>query len=92
MIEILLDVVGKNTNGDTCHPYKYQRGPMTGMYVYTLNGNDNFEATDEEGLRNMIESGQFNHTGRIRMIPHNATSTAAASAINVVSYKRISLT
>lgn len=55
MIEILLDVIGKNSKGAICHPYKYQRGPMTGMYVFTLNGNDSFQPTNEENLRKMIE-------------------------------------
>lgn len=57
------------------------------MYVYTLTGNDNFECTDEANLRLLIESGTFNRGGRIRMLPKTASSTASASAINVISYK-----
>ena len=87
MIELLTDVIGKNTNGEICLPYQYQRGPMTGKYVYTLSGNEKFECTDEASLRILIETGMFNRGGRIRMLPKTASSTASASAINVISYK-----
>ena len=85
MVDLLKDIIGRNRKGETCHPYKYQRGPMSGMYVYTLTGNDNFECTDEANLRLLIESGTFNRGGRIRMLPKTAVSTA--SAINVISYR-----
>ena len=87
MVDLLKDIIGRNRKGETCHPYKYQRGPMSGMYVYTLTGNDNFECTDEANLRLLIESGTFNRGGRIRMLPKTAVSTASASAINVISYR-----
>jgi hypothetical protein len=91
MIELLTDVIGRNTNGEICHPYQYQRGPMAGKYVFTLSGSENFEAADEACLRLLISSGAFNSVGRVRMVPKNARSTTEGSALSVISYMGKSL-
>lgn len=91
MIEIITDIVGKNKKGEICHPYKYRNGARTGLFVYTLSGNDDFVGVSELGLRELIERGTFNFGGRIRMIPKTAKTTASASALNVISYKGRSL-
>lgn len=87
MLDAITDIIGRNHNDETCHPFKYQRGPKAGRFVYTLYDNDEFESADEDGLRSLIESGAFNKRGRIRMIPKGSCTTSGASALSVISYK-----
>jgi|TARA_R110000787_G_scaffold285955_1_gene402867 hypothetical protein len=91
MIKLITDIIGKNTNGQICHPYEHQRGPRFGKYVYTLTGIESFEEADEAALRILISSGAFNSVGRIRMVPKDAKSTTAGSALRVISYMGKSL-
>src|SRR5690348_17336074 len=87
-VELLHDVIGMNESGDTCHPFKGLSGSKRGQFSYTLqNDNKTFRAVGEPELRRMIEAGEFNERGRVRMIPAGATRTSGAGALRVVSYK-----
>jgi hypothetical protein len=92
MLELLEEVVGINGRGLVCHPYKFQRGRKKGLYSYTLNAdNINFQCVDEVDLLSMIESVQFNETGRILMIPAGSKNADRLRALNVLRYKGESL-
>ncbi|WP_421549155.1 hypothetical protein [Pseudomonas sp. QD4] len=87
-LDLLEDVIGKNEAGLICHPYKGQRGEGKGLYSYTLEteNNRNFINVDELKLRSLIEKGQFNEKGRIRMVPAGSVDTARQGALNVLRY------
>ena len=86
--EVIVDIVGKNEAGETCHPFKGVRGEKKGFFSYTfLSDNKSFVPTTESELRKKIEAGEFNSRGRIRMIPPGAKSTTGAGALSLVSYK-----
>jgi hypothetical protein len=89
MAELLADVIGINTAGLVCHPYKLTKGEKAGKYSYTLetDNNLNFIATDEAGLRALIEAGEFDSKGRIRMLPAVAAPGAVGNALSVRRYK-----
>lgn len=81
-IEILRDVVGMNNSGEECHPFKGVRGTKKGFYSFTLDSdNSTFKPISEAELRRRIEAGEFNHRGRIRMVPAGATSDPRHHAI-----------
>lgn len=87
-LEFLSDVVGINEAGEECHPFKGIRGDKRGFYSFTLSSdNTTFTAISEPELRRRIEAGEFNSSGRVRMIPAGATSTSGAGALSVVRYK-----
>ena len=87
-LEILDDVVGINEAGVECHPFKGLAGPKRGQFSYTfLNDNTTFKPVDEAELRRMIEAGDFNERGRVRMVPPGSASTSGAGALRVVRYK-----
>ena len=87
-VELLHDVVGINEAGDECHPFKGLAGAKLGYFSYTLqNDNTTFQAVGEPELRRMIEAGEFNDRGRVRMVPAGASSTAGAGALRVARYK-----
>lgn len=87
-IEMIREIVGINKNGEICHPFKGISGAKRGKYSYTLSTKDNnsFIAIDEAGLRRMIESGEFNDKGRVRMIPASAKSSSGAGALSIKQY------
>mgnify|MGYP007109773516 CR=1 FL=1 len=87
-LELLFDVVGINNAGETCHPFKGVSGKKRGYFSYTLQTeNTTFQAIAESDLLRMIEAGEFNERGRVRMVSAGATGTAGAGALRVVSYK-----
>ena len=87
-LELLHDVVGINDDGALCHPFKGLAGAKSGCFSYTLNSdNTTFMPISEPDLRRMVESGNFNERGRIRMVPTGATTTSGAGALQVVRYK-----
>lgn len=88
-LELIHDIIGINADGQICHPFKGLSGPKRGHFSYTLSTTDNtsFAAVAEPELRRMIESGEFNERGRVRMVPANATTTSGAGAMSVVRYK-----
>lgn len=88
-IEQILDIVGINEAGIECHPYKGLKGDKTGYFSYTFktDSNTDFARATEADLRKLIEGGEFNDRGRIRMVPANALSTSGAGALRVIRYK-----
>jgi hypothetical protein len=87
-LELLEDIVGINEAEELCHPFKGVRGDKRGYFSYTLsNDNTKFAAIGELDLRRMVESGEFNERGRIRMVPAGASSRAGAGGLSVFSYK-----
>ncbi|WP_285318478.1 hypothetical protein [Stenotrophomonas maltophilia group sp. Smal35] len=87
-LELLYDIVGVNSAGVECHPFKGLVGAKVGKFSYTMNrDNTTFKGIDESVLRRMVESGDFNERGRIRMVSSGSTGTSGASALRVVSYR-----
>lgn len=88
MPELLEDIVGINAAGEVCHPFKGVRGTKRGHFSFTLsNDNTSFQGATEALLRRMIAAGDFDYTGRIRMVPVGAKSTSGAGALRVVKYR-----
>lgn len=87
MLEILEDVIGINHDGVECHPFKGVKGDKKGFYSYTLStDNKTFKPATEAQLRELIENGEFQSRGRIRMIPKGSKSTGGAGALKVQKY------
>lgn len=87
MLKLITDIVGKNSSGETCHPYQFKRPPHTGLYSYSFDGNDNYQYCDEAELRKLIEAGKFNTRGRIRMVPTGDDTLKRSGAMSVQKYK-----
>ncbi|MBA1195584.1 hypothetical protein G7011_00455 [Pseudomonas plecoglossicida] len=89
MAKLFEEVIGINTAGLVCHPYKLVKGEKAGKYSYTLetDNNLNFIGTDEAGLRALIEAGEFDTKGRVRMLPAGAPPGTAGNALSVRRYK-----
>lgn len=87
-LELIPDIIAINKDGEACHPFKGLIGPKCGYFNYTLSTTDStsFVAISDLELRHMIEDGEFNERGRVRMVPANATSTSGASALSVGRY------
>jgi len=87
-LELLEDIVGINEAGEDCHPFKALTGDKRGYFSYTLQScNTTFKAIGESDLRRMIEAGDFNACGRVRMIPAGSLRTAGAGALRIVRYR-----
>jgi hypothetical protein len=87
VLDLIIDIVGYNDAGETCHPFKGKQGSKKGFYSYTLSSDNlTFDPITETELRNKIEGGEFNGAGRIRMIPLGTTKTSGAGALSVHSY------
>lgn len=87
MLEIIEDIIGINYDGLECHPFKGVKGDKKGFFSYTLSAdNTTFKPVNETQLRKLIEDGEFQNKGRIRMIPKGATSTGGAGALKVQKY------
>jgi hypothetical protein len=88
-LELLHDIVGINDDGVECYPFKGLKGSKRESFSYTFSTTDNtsFQPVNEAGLRRLVEEGEFNTRGRVRMVPANANSTAGAGAMKVVRYK-----
>jgi len=87
--ELLTDVIGINSAGVVCHPFKGKReGPKKDLFSYTFKTDSNvgYEAATESEIKRMIEAGEFNEKGRIRMIPAGTQATGNASALSVKRY------
>ena len=93
MIELLEDVIGINSDGLVCHPYKITRGDKRGFFSYTLETDNNldFKGTNEVELRALIEAGAFNERGRVRMIPAGSVKVEGGKALSVKRYNGIAL-
>lgn len=87
MIKKLTDIIGKNNDGQTCHPYQYTRAPHHGLYSYSFDGNDAYQYGDEAELRKLIEAGKFNSKGTIRMVPATDDTLKRAGAMSVQKYR-----
>lgn len=88
LIELLKDVVGTKMAGVERHPVKGIDGDKFGFFSYTFSSdNSTFQPVTEAELRRMIEAGEFNTRGRVRMVPANATTTGGARGLRVRSYK-----
>lgn len=86
MLDLKKGIIGLNDDGETCHPYKCIEGDKAGFYSYTLSSNNKtFKPATKSKLREMIEAGDFQSGGRIRMIPLGTTRTGAG-AMKVQSY------
>ena len=70
VLEILEDVSCINDDGLERHPFKGVKGDKKGFFSYTLSSdNTTFKPATEARLRELIEDGEFNNKGRIRMAP-----------------------
>lgn len=87
MPKVITDIVGKNTNGETCHPYQLSRKPHAGLYSYSFEGNDCYQYCDESELRKLVEDGEFNTKGTIRMAPAGDDNLKRSAAMSVYKYK-----
>jgi len=87
ILELLKDVEGCNGADETCHPVKCVSGTKRGYFNYRLSSKGTFTRISEADLRGMIERGEFNTRGCIRMVPVHAASTAGAAGLCVVKYK-----
>lgn len=87
MINKLTDIIGKNSAGESCHPYQLRRKPHTGLYSYSFDGKTGYQYCDESELRKLIEAGRFNSRGTIRMIPKEDKTLKRSGAISVQKYK-----
>jgi|GEM_PF-1341093 len=88
-IEMLRDIVGISKSGEICHPFKGRVGVGKGKFSINLKTQNNrsFATVTEAILRSLVEKGEFNDKGTIRMVPKNAKSTGGASALRPRIYK-----
>jgi hypothetical protein len=88
-IETLSDIVGLNESGKKCHPFKGRVGAHIGKFHinFKKHNNRSFAAVNEDILRSLIEDGEFNDKGTIRMIAKDAKYTGGASALRPRLYK-----
>ena len=88
-IEILRDIVGFNRSGETCHPFKGRVGVSKGKFSINLKKQNSrsFAAVTEDILRSLLEKGEFNEKGTIRMVPKDAKISGGASALRPRIYK-----
>ena len=88
-IEILRDIVGLSGSGETRHPFKGRAGVNKGKFSINLKKKNDrsFAAVTEEILRSLIEKGEFNESGTIRMVAEDAQYTGGASALRPKIYK-----
>lgn len=86
--EFLKDVVGINDDNTHCHPYKQTVKGQKGKFSYTFEShNQGFKPATAQELIALIEGGQFDEKGRIRMLPPGSTNTKKNGALRVVLYK-----
>jgi len=86
---MLRDIVGSNRSGKICHPFKGSVGVRKGMFSINLKKQNNrsFASVTEDILRSLIERGEFNEGGTIRMVAEDAEYTGGASALRPRMYK-----
>lgn len=86
--EFLEDVVGLNDDDIHCHPYKHTVRGQKGKFSYSFatHNRDFIPATATE-LIELIEDGQFDGKGKIRMLPPDSKDTKNNGAMRVVLYK-----
>ncbi|MFR0673122.1 HNH endonuclease [Enterobacterales bacterium AW_CKDN230030176-1A_HGKHYDSX7] len=86
--EFLDDVVGINDEGIRCHPYKHTVAKQKHRFSYSFEThNRGFKPATAEELIAMIENGQFDKKGKIRMLPPDSTNTKKNGAMRVEIYK-----
>jgi len=88
-IKLLKDIVGFNASGATCHPFRVRVGVHKGKFRINLKkrSTGSFASVTEEILLSLIENGEFNDQGTIRMVAKNAHYTGGASALRPRLYK-----
>ena len=91
-VKMLRNIVGLNRSGKTCHPFKGRVGVSKGRFSINLKKHDNrsFASVTEDILRSLIERGEFNEGGTIRMVAEDAEDaeyTGGASALRPRMYK-----
>ena len=88
-IEILTDIVGVNRSGEICHPYRVRVGVHSAKFSinFKKQKNKSFAAVTENILRSLIEEGEFNEQGTIKMVVKDAQYTGGASALRPRAYK-----
>jgi hypothetical protein len=64
------------------------KGNKKWMFSITFfSDNKTFKGVEEDELRRLFDSGDFNEKGRIRMVPYGLNLTGGAGALRPVSYK-----
>jgi hypothetical protein len=88
-IEILTDIVGVNRSGKICHPYRVRVGVHSAKFSinFKKHKNKSFAAVTESILRSLIEDGEFNKKGTIKMVVKDAQFTSGATALRPRAYK-----
>jgi hypothetical protein len=88
-IEIMTDIVGVNRSGEICHPYRVRVGVHNAKFSinFKKQKNKSFAAVTESILRSLIEEGEFDEKGTIKMIVKDAQYTGGATALRPRAYK-----
>ncbi|WP_415760273.1 HNH endonuclease [Pseudomonas sp. LT1P18] len=86
--EFLEDVVGVNDDNIRCHPYKHTVRGQKGKFSYSFaTHNRGFIPATAAELIELIEDGQFDEKGKIRMLPLGSKDTKNNGAMRVQIYK-----
>ena len=86
--EFFEDVVGLNDDDTHCHPYKHTVRGQKGKFSYSFEThNRGFMPATAAELIALIEDGQFDGKGKIRMLPLDSKDTKNNGAMRVVLYK-----
>ena len=83
---MLTDIVGGEP-GAVCHPVAMVKPSKKGLFSFKPNHRSAYRAVSESKLRLMIERGDFDRSGSVRMVSPSAKSSACAPALRVRSYK-----
>jgi hypothetical protein len=84
---MLTDIVGTNNAEVVCHPVAMVLPPKKGLFSVKPRPNAKYLGVTEADLRKMIERGDLDKHGSVRMVPFDATSSAHASALRVRRYR-----